>query len=165
MAEWMTVAAAAELAGVSARTMRRWAKNGQVRSRRRGRVHLIDASESAATVGHDGHPLADDRSPPAAMADEASHLAALVRELSASLAEQSAIAAMWQGRADVLAQRVRMLEAPQSHQMHEDAILTAQRPDAPSGPSEPPSPAPMPPTPNGQGAAPWWRRWWWGGLL
>jgi hypothetical protein len=46
------------------------------------------------------------------MADEASHLAALVRELTASLAEQSAMAATWRTRAEVLGQRLRMLEAP-----------------------------------------------------
>jgi Helix-turn-helix domain len=139
MAEWVSVSDAARLAAVSDRTMRRWVTGGQVRSQRRGRAYLVDASELAATSGQDGQPLADNRPPSAAMADEAPHLAELVRELTAKLADVSASAALWQGRADVLAQRLHQLEAPKE-------------------PDPVPTPAPSPPTPNGPEPHGWWPR-------
>ena len=66
---------------------------------------------------------------------------AKIDDLSTQLLARTEAAAMWQARARVLDERVRMLEAPKPE----------------PAPAPEPFPAPIPPTPN---AAPWWRRWW-----
>jgi len=56
--ELLTVPEAATLAGVSVRTMRRWASSGQVRttgSGHRRRVVAASLSEIPVTSGHNGH--------------------------------------------------------------------------------------------------------------
>ena len=65
---------------------------------------------------------------------------AKIDDLSTQLLARTEAAAMWQARARVLDERVRMLEAPKPE----------------PAPAPEPFPAPIPPTPN---AAPWDARW------
>jgi len=124
LSDVLTVPDAAKVAGVSERTMRRWATNGQVRTVGRGhrrRVVADSLSEPPATNGRRGH---EGRSPDVTvsattatgtvMAAEAGHLADLVRELTARVSDLSATAGMWQARARVLEERVLALEAPKT---------------------------------------------------
>ena len=122
LSELLTVPEAAKVAGVSERTMRRWATSGHVRTVGRGprrRVVAASLSEPAATNGQPGHEGRSSRSTvsatpviESATAAEADRLADLVRELTGRVSDLSAAAAMWQARAQVLDERVRMLEAP-----------------------------------------------------
>jgi excisionase family DNA binding protein len=139
----LTVSQAATVAGVSARTMRRWVGNGQVRSVGSGhgrRVVAAALSELPVTNGQAGQPgRARSVTGSVSVADvaEAGHLADLVRQLTDRLAEQSAVAAMWQERARVLAERL-ALAAPESP----ESPLTA--PGAPESPNLTPGPPPAP---------------------
>ena len=164
--ELLTVAAAARLAGVSERTMRRWAASGQVRTVGRGHARRIPASEVVVISDSRGRVEADNRMATAVMAEEAGHLAALVRELQARVTELAGAAGMWQARALMLEERVRALEAPHSHDAPEspvDANLGAEPGEPTAEPSDPPAepppllaPDPLPSKPNGR--SPWWRR-------
>ena len=148
VSELLTVPDAAKVAGVSERTMRRWATTGHVRTVGRGhkrRVLAVSLSEPSATNGQAGHeggsperPVSATPAIESATAAEADRLADLVRELTGRVSDLSATAAMWQTRAQMLDERVRALEAP--------------KPD----PAPDPFPEPIPPTPN---AAPWDARW------
>jgi hypothetical protein len=79
---------------------------------------------------------------------ETDRLADLVRQLTERLAEQTAIAAMWQERARILSERL-ALEAPPAP----GAPLAA--PGAP----DPPNLTPGPLAESGPIRGPWWRRW------
>ena len=146
MTDLLSVPEAAKVAGVSERTMRRWATNGHVRTVGRGHARRIPASELAAMNGHGngqvGHPGSDERPAQTATADESGHLADLVRELQDRVADLAGAAAMWQARAMMLEEHMKALEAPK-----------------PVSEFVPPAVHdPVPPSPN---AAPRrWRRWW-----
>jgi excisionase family DNA binding protein len=182
MAEILSAHRAAARCGVSERTVRRWIAAGRLRADKEGgtfRVALEDVSalagrrrghaadnghgaDSAAALHTEGATFGADTP---RQVSEAPYLADLVRELTADAMAKAESAAMWQARAEVLAhqldaaqQTIRVLQAPQSHQTHEDPNLTAEGPDPPSEPSEPPSPAPIEPTSNGQHRVRWWRR-------
>jgi hypothetical protein len=158
----LTVAEAANLAGVSVRTMRRRVAAGQVATAGHGQARRIVAasvaapiapSETATTaaIGHQGD---SDRPASVAMtedmtedntatrvttASEIAPLAELVERLTERLAEQTGLTAMWQERAGTLADRLAAaeskllaLEAPKSPK----AASTAPRaPDPTRGPS------------------------------
>ena len=104
------------------------------------------------------------------MAEEAGHLAALVRELQAKVADLAGAAGMWQVRAEVLAAQLeqargelRALKAPQNAQnATQEGRRAAEGPDPssepPGPPAEPqpnpvpdPAPEPIQPRPNGAG--------------
>jgi len=141
--ELLTVSDAATLAGVSARTMRRWAASGQVRTVGRGhgrRVAAASLLDLPATEGQTGQEQRSHDDTVAATSDtetasghEAGHLAALVRALTERLAEQTGLTAMWQERARMLSDQL-ALEAPKSP------------PDASTAPQtvEPPTDTPTP---------------------
>jgi hypothetical protein len=119
--ELLTVSDAAMLAGVSARTMRRWANSGQVRTVGHGhgrRVVVASILDLPATPGQNGHEKRSSESTVSATtvteADsghEAGHLANLVRELTARLSEQIGLTAMWQERAGALGDRLAAAES------------------------------------------------------
>lgn len=123
MSDLLTVSEAATVAGVSVRTMRRRVANGQVRTVGRGRGRLIVAASLsgeaaiADTNGQSERPAlateAATTDKPTDSGQEADRLALLVRELSERLAEQAAVAAMWQERARVLADQL-ALSGPSS---------------------------------------------------
>ena len=172
VSELLTVSEAATLAGVSERTMRRWAAHGHVRTVGRGHRRRIPVSELSDRIGHTDRPSSDNRPPQsatAAVAIEAAHLADLVRELQATVTDLAGVAATWQVRADVLSVQLeqargelRALKAPAPQTLPVSAIASnlGAQPDEPTTePSEPPSPPvpdPISPSPNGSG---WWRRW------
>jgi len=154
LSELLTVPEAAKVAGVSERTMRRWATSGHVRTVGRGHIRRIPASEVAAMNGHVngqvGHPESDDRPARTATADESGHLADLVRELQDRVADLAGAAGMWQARAMMLEERMKALEAPKP--------VPEFVPPAVHDPQPAPDPFPIPTPPN---AAPGrWRRWW-----
>src|SRR5215210_7445821 len=102
MSDLLTVPEAATVAGVTERTMRRWASSGHVRTVVTGHGRLVMAASLPERPATNGHHDRDDR--PAAVTGpanghEAGHLAELVRELTDRLTEQTAVAAMWQERA------------------------------------------------------------------
>src|SRR5215211_8462421 len=73
--ELLTVPEAATVAGVSVRTMRRWAGSGQVRttgSGHRRRVVAASLSEVAATNGRNGHDVVTRDRPVSATTDTGS---------------------------------------------------------------------------------------------
>lgn len=148
MSDLLTVSEAATVAGVSVRTMRRWATSGQVRTDGRGhgrRVVAASLSELPVTNGQNGQ---EKRSPEGTVSataatetangHEADRLADLVRELTGRLSEQSAMTALWMERARVLSDQL-ALAAPQSPQ---DAPGSTESPD-----------------PTTDTTAPWWKRW------
>jgi excisionase family DNA binding protein len=142
MSDLLTVHEAATLAGVSERTVRRWASSGHVRTVVTGHGRrVVAASLPERTVTHGQHDRADRPSAAtgAANGHEAGHLAELVRELSDRLAEQAALTAIWQERARVLGDQL-ALAAPQQ---------PAEAPGAPESPD-----------PTTEPSAPWWRSWW-----
>jgi excisionase family DNA binding protein len=153
MSEYVSVTEAAVLAGVSERTVRGWVKRGRLRAARRGQALMIATSELADLRGRDGgqsdgpvSPIGD------TSATEAGHLAALVRELQADLANATATIGLWQGRAEMLALQLEdaraqlALSAPAgAPKSHEDARETA----SPAGAARESTPAP---------SGPWWRR-------
>ena len=135
VSELVTVAQAAKLAGVSVRTMRRRVAAGQVVTAGHGQARRIVAvsvaapiipSETAATTtgGHRGvrghaakaamteDMTAGSAATEVAPAPEIGPLVELVERLTERLAEQTGLTAMWQARAQVLEERIRMLEAP-----------------------------------------------------
>lgn len=145
MPDLLTIPEAATVARVSARTMRRWATSGQVRTVGSGhgrRVVAASLSDQTATVDTNGQadrPVEDTVSATTVTetdsGHEVGHLADLVRELSTRLADQTALTAIWQERARVLGDQL-ALAAPVAQP--EPAAVTT-----PSGP-----------------AVPIWRRWW-----
>jgi len=176
----LSVSEAATVAGVSARTVRRWAKSGQVRTRGQGRDRRVVAatlSKLADTADTNGH---EQRSPEDIVADtvatdmanghEAVQLAALVRELTTRLAEHAAVAAMWQERASTLADRLAVAESQMAALTAPASTPTASGEPEPSDPPPEPSPMsgaarpifpprsgpwPLPPSSNVRGLAPW----------
>src|SRR5215217_6685855 len=109
MSDLLSVPEAATAAGVSERTIRRWASSGHVRTVATGqgrRVVAASLPEAPVTNGRRpdaGRPPSDTET---VMAGQADHLAGLVRELSDKLAAATATAAMWQERAGTLSDRL-----------------------------------------------------------
>jgi hypothetical protein len=186
---WLTLAQAAEQLGISVHAVRRRVKAGELVG------HQVPTKHGAAwMVRLDGDRQGDATVPPGlregdvtpAPASRNGHatvtevpgvveLVELIQELQAKLDDAHAVivartevAATWQERAGMLADRLALaesklaaLEAPTEPAPSESPIapnLTAESPDpSPEPPIEPdPFPAPLPPTSN---AAPWWRRW------
>ena len=150
MSDTLTVTEAATVAGVSVRTMRRWATSGQVRTVGSGHGRrIVAASLSKETAKADTNGQED--LPPdvtvsatsvteTASGHEADRLAALVTDLSVRLADQTALTAIWQERARVLGDQL-ALAAPVTPQ---EPILAAQTV-----------------TPSSvESAVPVWRHWW-----
>ena len=152
MTDLLTVPEAATLAGVSERTMRRWAAGGQVRTVVTGHKRRVVADsllELPARIGQGGQEFRLDSGQNSATVHEADRLADLVRDLSERLAEQMAMTALWMERARVLSEQL-ALAAPQSAaERPQDARETAEG----SEPIWEPSPASEPVS------SPWWRRW------
>jgi excisionase family DNA binding protein len=175
MSEVVSANEAAHRFGLSEKTVRRWIAAGKLKADKRGRAYRVALSEVAALSGHDtahdrgqkpdsGQTADIDSAPPTADSTSAMsaipELVALVAQLHDEVRRYAEAAAVWQARAMLLEDRVKALQAPQSHQTREASNLTAEGPDPPRRePSDPPSPAPLPPTSNGSGRAPWWRRW------
>jgi excisionase family DNA binding protein len=154
----LTISEAAKRAGVSVRTMRRWASGGQVTATGSGHDRRVLASslpESAVTPsGRVPHrrTLADTVEDMTAdmtvtsvedvrVTVEADRLAALVRELTAENRDLA-------GQVGYLQARV---------QMHEDTIRALQAPAAPQSPPDA-SGTPEPPAVATESIAPWWKR-------
>jgi excisionase family DNA binding protein len=152
MSDLLTVSEAATLAGVSARTMRRWVNAGQVRTVGHGhgrRVLSASLSEPAVTNGQNGHVRVTADRTGSATADtetdsghEADRLADLVRELTVRLSEQTGLTAMWQERAGTLADRLTAAES--------QLLALAAPPESPLVART--APKPVEPTQE-----PWWR--------
>lgn len=118
MSDTLSVSEAATVAGVSVRTMRRRMASGQVvtvGSGHKRRVVAASLSENAASSDTSGQPDRTQSDTSATKTVEAVHLAALVRELTAQVADQAAVAAMWQERARSLSDQL-ALAAPESPQ-------------------------------------------------
>lgn len=116
MSDTLSVTEAATVAGVSVRTMRRRMASGQVvtvGSGHKRRVVAASLSENAANSDTSGQPDRTQSDTSATETVEAVHLAALVRELTAQVADQAAVAAMWQERARMLSDQL-ALAAPES---------------------------------------------------
>jgi hypothetical protein len=154
LSELLTVSEAATVAGVSVRTMRRWAAGGQVRTVGKGHgrkvvaASLSELSASTVTIGQDDRPEVTAETARSATAatetangHEADRLADLVRELSQRLAEQTAMTALWMERARVLSDQL-ALPAPEASQ-----TTTAGQETAPVSESTTEAPAH------------WWRSW------
>ena len=165
----VTVERAAAILGVSASTVRRRIRDGSLRAeqahRPQGVVWLVHLP-APATVGAVEPPVAASAvaTTPATTAGDQmiTYTTSLLGPLVAALERSQDRVAELEREVGRLAERVRTLEAPESHQTREDRDLTAERPEPTTGPSEPqpsPTPPPIPPGPDG-GSAPWWRRWW-----
>jgi hypothetical protein len=139
--ELLTVPEAAAVAGVSVRTMRRWASSGQVRTvgSGHGRKVVADSlSKVAASEDTNGHEkrssdgtvstTTDNETARSANADtaaiEADRLAVLVRELTDKLAEQTGLTMVWMERCRVLGDQL-ALAAPVGPEPTQDANLGA----------------------------------------
>ena len=156
MPTYVSAHAAAARLGVSDRTIRRWIASGRLpadKAEGEFRIALEDldgltghGAAAAAAPGHEqdtaAAPAGEDSppgaAPAAALSAQLVALVALVERQQAQLLERTEAAAMWQARARVLDERVRMLEAPKPE------------------PAPDPFPQPTPPAPN---AAPWDVRW------
>jgi hypothetical protein len=173
-----TLHEAAAALGISLNTLRRRIDAGQVRAERvsRPQGHVwrvyLDADHRADQRAEQGATQDAGSTLPQPPGDilraeaMATYTRSLLEPLVSRLAEQERTIREQAEELGRLRERVAMLDSPNPHQSAIAANLTAQTPDPPAGePSEPPSPAPMPPTSNGSGRAPWWRRWWWIGLL
>jgi excisionase family DNA binding protein len=155
MSEYVSVTEAAVLAGVSERTVRRWVTRGRLRAARRGQALMIATSELADVAGRDGGQADGHGAGVADMsASEAGHLAALVRELQADLANATATIGLWQGRAEVLALQLEDARA----QLALSAPTGA--PESHVGGRETAPPAGVPQESVPKPAPRWWRRWW-----
>lgn len=136
------------LAGVSERTIRRWASSGQVRTvvTGHGRHVVADSLPTRPAMSGQG-PDDDDHHPDAGpdTVDESGHLAELVRTLSDRLTEQAAVIGMWQERCRVLTEQL-ALASPVAPQEPEDGTLAA-------------STATRAPETSGQPWRPWMRSW------
>ena len=116
-------------------------------------------------AGSEAHPDGD----AGAWAHLVHELSARLDRTQAELLATASAAALWQGRAEILAHHLeqaraelRALKAPESPT---EANLTAPDPEPTTEPSdplpEPPPPlAPDPLPPKLNGRHPWWRRWW-----
>jgi hypothetical protein len=149
---WLTLAEAARTLGISEKTARRRAKAGQLEARQvptqhgpTWQVRLPDGVPTDSRVDSGG--------------TQAATMLELVR-LVGELQAKAEAAAMWQGRAEALAERLALTEsrlaalsAPAPAQSPVAAQKTASTPDAITEPSAPGEP----------GSAPWWRRWLSGG--
>ena len=163
MGAYLSAREAADYCGVSEKTIRNWIASGRLSAERSACAFRI-AQEDLATLRR-GTPRTpqEERGEDSASADRSAEvraegprtesaagiaeLVALLREreakiddLSTQLVGYAESAAMWQARARVLDERVRMLEAPKPE----------------PAPEPEPFPQPIPPTPN---AAPFEDRW------
>jgi hypothetical protein len=121
MSELLTVPEAATVAGVPARTMRRWVTNGQVRTVGHGhgrRSVAASLSEPAANEAANGHGGTDGgqaipvtAATETANGHEADRLADLGRDLTVRLSEQTGLTAKWQERAGQLGDRLAAAES------------------------------------------------------
>ena len=130
MPTYVSAHAAAARLGVSDRTIRRWIASGRLpadKAEGEFRIALEDldglTGHGAAATAAPGHeqdtaaaPAGEDSppgaAPAAALSAQLVALVALVERQQAQLLERTEAAAMWQARARVLDERVRMLEAP-----------------------------------------------------
>src|SRR5215208_4154513 len=120
MSELLSVPEAATVAGVSERTIRRWASSGHVRTVVTGqgrRVVATSLPEAPATNGHRpnvGRPPSGTETVMAGQADK--------------LAESTAVAAMWQERARVLNERL-AIAAPRPENGTVEAPTATEAPE------------------------------------
>jgi hypothetical protein len=129
--ELLTVPEAA-VAGVSVRTMRRWASSGQVRTTGSGHRRRVVAASLPGVEASEDASGREDRSPEDtvsattdagtvrsansdSVAAEADRLADLVRELTGKLAEQTGLTMVWMERARVLGERLALAAPDASH--------------------------------------------------
>lgn len=149
MATFLTAIEAAQLAGVSPKTIRRWLQSGRLTAVKRGRSFRIPADQIAAMANDigqaerpsvdSGHQTNGTLSSVAADGHSDSGHAALVA-LVAELIPKAEAAAMWQARAELLAgelaasrDRVRALEALTSGVRD---VAPGGEPGTPDGPRE-----------------------------
>ena len=165
---WVTIAEAAPILGCSVDTVRRRLKRGELEARQVHTQHGPTWEVCLGNVRGDMPTVGSTPRQAAGSADGAAILEALrlvgrLQEENRTLAGQ---VGYLQAQLDQAREQLRALEAPKTHESHEDVNLTAQAPEPPTTtppdpPSEPvpvPTPAPIPPGPKGDG--PWWRRWW-----
>ena len=147
--QWRSLAEAARVLGISEKTARRRAKAGQLEARQiptpRGPTWQVRVPTTVDT---------EER-----VDSQGTHTATMLElvRMVGDLQAKAEAAAMWQARAELLAERlaaaesrVLALTAPQSPQ---DASGAPEPSDPPPEPS--PFPWPMPPSPNVRALAPW----------
>ena len=120
-------------------------------------------------AGSEAHPDGD----AGAWAHLVHELSARLDRTQAELLATASAAALWQGRAEILAHQLeqtraelRALQAPQDapespvapHLGAEPGEPTSEPSDPPAEPPPPLAPDPLSPKPDGR--TPWWRRWW-----
>ena len=112
MSAFVSARQAAELCGVSEKTVRRWIAGGRLKADKRGREFQIAVADLAPLRSHGG-PSVDSggaEAQPTVVSPEAtvppepalSYLAELVRELQAELSQRAEAVATWQARAETL---------------------------------------------------------------
>jgi excisionase family DNA binding protein len=168
----VTVERAAAVLGVSASTVRRRIRDGTLRaesvSRPQGVVWLVHLpADATAGVNLPPPPAGAVGTAPVTASDAMiAYTRSLLEPLVAALERsQSRTAELERENGELTAHltaaedRLRMLETPNPQESPITRNLGPIEPDPPSEPPEPPSPAPIEPTSNGSGRAPWWRRW------
>jgi hypothetical protein len=151
--QWLSLADAASALGISEKTVRRRAKAGQIEARQTPGQHGLAWQVRLPT----GIPTVDRVD---SGVTQPTALLELVR-MVAELQPKAEAAAMWQARAELLAERLEFTEgrlaalmAPQPPPDASGATESPEPPPEPAPPSEP-FPVPLPPTPNERG---WWKR-------
>ncbi len=117
VAEHVSAREAAELAGLSARTVRRWISEGRLRAEKRGRSFRIAVADLAAEVGRPlgvaAGPVGTERAGALGSGEGRmeGELTGLVRELMAELVQATEAAARWRTLAQVLIVQLEQTEA------------------------------------------------------
>lgn len=157
---WHPLAEAARVLGVSEKTVRRRAKAGQLDARQVPTQH----GPAWQVRLPDGVPTGD-RVDPVGTQAQTTAMLELIR-LVGELQPKAEAAAMWQARAELLAERLAVAEhriaalaAPVAPQAEQEGQGEPEPPD-PSPEPLTPAPTPLEPDRNGtvHGRA-WWRRW------
>ena len=139
---WLTLAEAARMLGISEKTARRRARAGQLEARQVPTQH----GPTWQVRLPNGVPTVDRVDSGGTQPDRTASMLELVRMVG-DLQAKAEAAAMWQARAELLAERLAAAES---------RILALT---APPSSVEAPG-APESPDPTMESSAPWWRAWW-----
>lgn len=153
--QWRSLAAAARALGVSEKTVRRRAKAGQLEARQipspRGPAWQVRVPSTVPSAGRVASPLDSVQGRHEGTQDQTTALLELVR-LVGELQPKAEAAAMWQARAELLADRLTIAESrllalttPSGSPVASN--LTREPPDPTPEPPKP-LPWPIPPHPN-----------------
>jgi excisionase family DNA binding protein len=161
----LTVTEVAARTGATDRTVRRWCESGKLSATRTLTGWTVMAGDLSAFLGRrdrpvsaDGHSEDGHRPVGPDSPSDLSAIVSLVRELQQQVIVATSAAAMWQGRASVLQERVTALEA----QVEQLRALPAPPPgvpeDTPQRESDARPPEPVQ-APAGPRRRPWWAFW------